>query len=165
MYRLFSHHRVHCHLPRRQFSIFLFCIPSSQLQKNWREYWHVCNDELCVDHNQHHSFHCSIERWYTHWRTKSEDGARLSNSVWWHWVEWMEAEHGNWCTSASFHAILIKNLPLESRGQKSSVFGIVDKEDNIGNDMSKLVEIIIFFKFIITSVISHEDYPKDTWLS
>jgi len=47
MYRLFSHHRVHCHLPRRQFSIFLFCIPSSQLQKNWREYWHVCNDELC----------------------------------------------------------------------------------------------------------------------
>ena len=36
-------------------------------------------------------------------------------------VEWVEAQHGNWCTSASFHAILINISPLESRGQGSSV--------------------------------------------
>jgi hypothetical protein len=36
-------------------------------------------------------------------------------------------------TSASFHAILIKILPLEGRGQGSSVFDVVDEEDNIGD--------------------------------
>ena len=36
-------------------------------------------------------------------------------------------------TAASFHAILIKILPLEGRGQGSSVFDVVNEEDNIGD--------------------------------
>ena len=35
---------------------------------------------------------------------------------------------------ASIHAILIKMLPLESRRQESSLFVVVDEEDNISND-------------------------------
>ena len=46
-------------------------------------------------------------------------------------VEWMEAQHSKWCTSASIHVISIQKLPLESRGQEYSVFGIVNKEDNM----------------------------------
>ena len=36
--------------------------------------------------------------------------------------------------SKGFHAILIKISPLKSRAQGSSVFSVVSKEDNIGND-------------------------------
>ena len=46
-------------------------------------------------------------------------------------VEWIEAQHDKRCTSASFHAILIKFSPWESRGQESSVFGVVNEEDNM----------------------------------
>ena len=58
----------------------------------------------------------------------SESGIQLLE------VEWIKAQHSKWCTSASFHAILIKILPLESRGQESSRFGVVNEEDNIGDD-------------------------------
>jgi len=62
---------------------------------------------------------------------------------------------GKRCTLASIHA---------SRGQESSVFGVLNEEDNLGNDMSKLVMVVAMGYFPASHVLlaAQQLKPKST---
>jgi hypothetical protein len=51
-------------------------------------------------------------------------------------------------------------MPLESRGQESSIFGVVDEEDNIGDDMSKLVVVVATGYFLASTFSLHRNYQS-----